>query len=111
MDEPYGPLGKLARLGLYALASLGLLGGMIALFSRSSENSDTAPPQIAEGVHALNWTFPSMKERDNSVLRQITHDEPPDPELLRNAPAAQAYYDAAAEPGDYVTPPSVSVRH
>lgn len=35
----------------------------------------------------------------------------PSPELLRDAPQAQTAYDASAAPGDFVTPPSVSVEH
>lgn len=38
-------------------------------------------------------------------------EAPPSPDLLRDNPQAQAAYDASAQPGDYVTPPSVSVEH
>jgi hypothetical protein len=41
----------------------------------------------------------------------LGHEEPPDPQALRNAPNRQAVYDAEAKPGQFVTPPNVSVEH
>ena len=44
-----------------------------------------------------------------STLR--AQPRPPSPELLRDNREAQAAYDASAQPGDFVIPPSVSVEH
>lgn len=41
----------------------------------------------------------------------LGHAQAPDPEALRNAPTRQATYDAEARPGEFVTPPNVSIEH
>jgi len=41
----------------------------------------------------------------------LGHARPPDPAALREAPARQAAYDAEARPGEFVTPPNVSIEH
>ena len=41
----------------------------------------------------------------------LGHAQPPDPEALRDAPGRQATYDAEAKPGEFVTPPHVSIEH
>jgi hypothetical protein len=40
-----------------------------------------------------------------------SHAKPPPPAALADNVAAQATYDAQATPGDFVTPPSVSIAH
>lgn len=41
----------------------------------------------------------------------ISHDTPPPLEVLRDYSHAQSVYDQEAKPGDFVTPPAVSVAH
>ena len=41
----------------------------------------------------------------------LTHARPPEPAVLRDAPARQALYDAEAKPGEFVTAPNVSEPH
>ena len=41
----------------------------------------------------------------------LGHARPPDPATLRDAPERQAAYDAEAKPGEFVTPPNVSIEH
>ena len=57
-------------------------------------------------IIAVPTVFPTGAQ--SSGLR---HEEPPDPEVLRNAPRRQAIFDAEAKPGEFVTPPIVSVEH
>lgn len=52
---------------------------------------------------------PTSSAQLASTLR--AQARPPSPDLLRENPQTQAAYDASARPGDYVTPPSVSVEH
>lgn len=40
----------------------------------------------------------------------LNHAAPPAHETLRDAPARQALYDAEAQPGEFVTPPNVSIE-
>jgi hypothetical protein len=111
VDESFAPLGRLLQLSAYALVCLGLLGGGFALLSSAEEPSANGAERAANGFTASSWAPPPTNEIGSPAVRQITHDEPPDPEMLRNAPAAQAYYDATAQPGDFVTPPTVSIEH
>jgi hypothetical protein len=41
----------------------------------------------------------------------MSHARAPNPGSLRNAPGRQAAYDAEAKPGEFVTPPNVSIEH
>lgn len=57
---------------------------------------ETAPPPIAPSVAAT--PLPG-------------HATAPDPNLLAGDAARQAIYDAGARPGEFVTPPNVSIAH
>lgn len=46
-----------------------------------------------------------------SALPPTPHSTAPHPDTLANDVATQARYDAEAKPGDFVTPPSVSIAH
>ena len=41
----------------------------------------------------------------------LSHETPPPLEALRDYSHAQSVYDQEAKPGDFVTPPAVSVAH
>lgn len=45
------------------------------------------------------------------VASGLSHRTPPPMVYLQDRPDIQAAYDAEAQPGDFVTPPAVSVEH
>lgn len=93
-------------------------GGLIAVafvWSISPDDkigrSDPAVALPAAGL--ADETLPAPRSTSSAQLAATlrAHDRPPSPELLRDNPQAQAAYDASAQSGDFVTPPSVSVEH
>lgn len=92
--------------------AFGLLAGvLLAIWAlrpvAREERSAAAVTLQARPVAATEPTvFPTGVQTS-----KLGHEEPPDPEVLRNAPHRQAIYDAEARPGDFVTPPNVSIEH
>lgn len=56
------------------------------------------PPSLSDGMN-------------EEAIAPLSHRAPPPPAALANNPTAQSVYDAGAAPGDFVTPPSVSIEH
>ncbi len=95
---------------LAAAAGLTLISGL-ALMSPRAAGPDTreASPVILpeSAAHAA----PAAVAASPAPRSGLGHASPPDPEALRDAPHRQAVYDAEAKPGEFVTPPNVSIEH
>lgn len=95
-----------------ALAVSALLAVLVLLFGGGSEATllSATPDEFAA---SLGLAEPQASEEvgygDEPPL--FGNDAPPPLESLRNNQRAQAQLDAQAKPGDFVTPPSVSVPH
>jgi hypothetical protein len=101
------------RGGAWALLALGLLFGGLQLFGTSdAEESQTALERLRGESQRTNaeirWDLGEIGASDGGG--GIDHERPPAPETLNTA-QAQRIYDATAEPGDFVTPPNVSIPH
>lgn len=77
---------------------------------RPDEVSPVAPFAVTLKAAAPDALVPTVLPTA-APMSGLSHMVPPEPELLRGAPSRQATYDAEAEPGDFVTPPNVSVEH
>lgn len=98
------------RRAFAAVVGLGLIAGL-AVWGLRPEPSPTPharhvtlPPAAA--THAAPGVAASPVPSSG-----LGHAQPPDPEALRDAPHRQAVYDAEARPGEFVTPPNVSIEH
>lgn len=100
----------------WPLALLIAVIGLAMVLTRGAGGSSTLPPgspvalpHAALGSHPVVAPFATPSP---ALGRSgLPHDRPPDPAQLRDYRQAQAVYDAEAKPGDFVTPPSVSVAH
>lgn len=76
-----------------------------------------APSRSAAGPQPIMVRTSSPEVPDFRILSSpapasgLGHAQPPNPETLRDAPGRQAVYDAEAKPGEFVTPPNVSIEH
>jgi hypothetical protein len=75
----------------------------------------TAPRRQLVTVSQPDALKTSTELREDAVPRLgpsgLPHDRPPPLEALRDYSHAQSVYDQEAKPGDFVTPPAVSVEH
>ncbi|MDP3676354.1 MAG: hypothetical protein Q8R44_14875, partial [Novosphingobium sp.] len=88
--------------------------GALAWWSAQSEDSVLSDTAVTLTVNSTaNSPAPHPLPTRPATLSATLRAQagPPSPEPLRDNPQAQAAYDASAKPGDYVTPPSVSVEH
>jgi hypothetical protein len=98
--------------GKVLLASLAVVAGAGAFVHLTA----TAKPEQQISEPAVNlptetWNIGSPAATAPTVdARTLRHDQPPPLEALRDV-NAQAQYDAAAKPGDFVTPPIISQPH
>lgn len=103
----------MARSGLAGLAALIAAAGALWLVDRETEPaeqveslvklSESRSPTVPPLAAATPWSEPGAA--------LPSHREPPPPGALANNAARQAAYDAEAKPGDFVTPPIVSIEH
>lgn len=95
-----------------ALAALVLLGaasaGIWAL--RQGGPSLSSPGVVTIGPPAAISAPPAIVASP-SPRSGLSHARAPTSEALRDAPERQAAYDAEARPGEFVTPPNVSIEH
>ena len=89
----------------------GLAGALMALAWPPSGSTGRAPSTVQLPGSRATAATPLAIRASPAPMSGLGHDGPPDPEALRNAPARQAAYDAEAKPGEFVTPPNVSVEH
>jgi hypothetical protein len=100
---------------LWIAGAVALAVAALALWPQAPSVADGSSPGVvslepddrAAGNAAL--PAPTSAASVAATLRQM--GSPPPPDRLRNNPQAQAAYDASAKPGDYVTPPNVSIEH
>lgn len=99
-----------------ALAALVVVIGIAGAIAIGS-NADLNPSSKNQFVQ-----LPKPAEISKSTVRPIddapklgpsglSHDTPPPLEALRDYSRAQSVYDQEAKPGDFVTPPAVSIEH
>ena len=87
-------------------------GGLWWLAGGSARIGERADAVLLPGA-----TAPLLIQRAQPIpsttsgLARLSHRVAPNPEALANDARAQAAYDAAAQPGDFVTPPQVSIAH
>lgn len=103
----------MTRVGLAGLAAAIGAVGTLWLVDREADPaaqvetpvrlSDTRPAELAP----LAAPTP-LGDRGGTLL---SHREPPPASALANDPARQAAYDAEAKPGEFVTPPNISIEH
>lgn len=97
------------------LAIAGVLGGAVAvvwLMTLADEPVQLTDPVVLPAT-SQGTSSPQPVATSPATLGATLRasETPPSPDLLRDNPQAQAAYDASAKPGDFVTPPSVSVEH
>ena len=96
----------------FTLGALLLVAAFAILFlSPRPAPTPPAPPPAAAPAAPGPPPTPRATSPADLAASLRAQSGPPSPELLRDSPQAQAAYDASAQPGDYVTPPSVSVEH
>jgi hypothetical protein len=95
-----------AGLGVAAIATIAivLIQGETPSVSAAGSQPIVLPRNSPEGPARLVFSSPAP-------VSGLGHAQAPDPEALRDAPARQATYDAEAKPGEFVTPPNVSIEH
>lgn len=96
------------KLAALALVAAGL---SLAFWGLQREDAKTVPVTTI----ALEAVQPATADPviiSTGVPRSnLSHAVAPTPSDLSDAPSRQAIYDAEANPGDFVTPPNVSVGH
>ena len=98
------------RRSLVALALLGAVALAAAWALREPLPAEDAARRVALPAMAEAPAAPTVVASP-ALSSGLGHARPPDPEALREAPARQAAYDAEARPGEFVTPPNVSIAH
>lgn len=100
--------------------SLGIAFAAVGLLAIMALQITIDPPaRRTEGIVTLpafspldgSGPAPRATSAAQAALTLRGSGSPPVPETLRDSPAVQAAYDVSARPGDFVTPPSVSVEH
>lgn len=95
---------------LAAVAGLAVLAGLAAWGLRPGPDAASQAHSVTLPRAAGASTAPAVAASPPPASG-LGHGRPPDPEALRDAPHRQAVYDAEAKPGEFVTPPSVSIEH
>lgn len=95
-----------------AIVGLTLIGGVTVVLSAllAPAPSSSSPNRIALPANTVVGGKPHIHPSPAPALG-LGHEQAPDPETLRDAPHRQAVYDAEAQPGEFVTPPNVSIEH
>lgn len=93
-----------------------LVAGVAVVILWTAAGGQLAQPSTAVALPAANFgdgaaPIPLATSPAALAATLRAQDSPPSPELLRDNRVGQAAYDASARPGDFVTPPSVSVEH
>ena len=105
-------MGK-AALGVAAVVIA--LALIIVLYHPAKQNSNSAFDRFAQGLSGgAPQQLPTQRpplQPEQVPVSVIPHTTAPDPRVLASDPARQATYDTAARPGEFVTPPNVSVEH
>jgi hypothetical protein len=105
----------MGKAALGAAAVIIALALIIVLYRPAKQNPDSAFNRFAQGLpgsapQELSAQRPPTQFEQVPVA-VIPHTTAPDPRVLASDPAKQATYDTAARPGEFVTPPIVSVEH
>ena len=98
------------RRALAAIAGLGLIAGLAVWAQRPITYPASQARPVALPLVPIARATPGVTASP-VPSSGLGHSRPPDPEALRDAPGRQATYDAEAKPGEFVTPPSVSIEH
>ena len=110
LTRPWQTRVPLAALGVTAAAGV---AAVLWSLDTGEEPRPRAEPVTLTAASPNDRTAPEPRVTSPATLAATLRASrsAPSPELLRNNPQAQAAYDASARPGDFVTPPSVSVEH
>lgn len=102
----------MGKLSLAVVALLLALALTIVLYRPSGQAAPSAFERFASSqtFAPLAKSSPQASAVALSPV-QLTNTMPPAVAALANNPATQAEYDARAAPGEFVTPPSVSIEH
>lgn len=95
---------------LAAIAGLGLIAGLAVWGQRPASYPASQARPVTLPLVPIARATPGVTASP-VPSSGLGHSRPPDPEALRDAPQRQAVYDAEAKPGEFVTPPSVSIEH
>lgn len=98
------------RRALAAAGGLALIAGLAVWGLRPGPNPTSQARPVALPLAATARAAPGVAGSP-VPSSGLGHAQPPDPETLRDAPGRQAVYDAEAKPGEFVTPPNVSIEH
>lgn len=90
-----------------------LIAGAVVIGIDGRPTLGGAKPVITVSGLAVSDNRQNQQEASASQLGPsgLSHASPPPPEVLRDYSHAQSVYDQEAKPGDFVTPPAVSVEH
>lgn len=99
------------KFGLLVVGLL-LFAGLVGGFNHARQSGWLrADQEVASPTEALPWDLNLTGPSPESINAQaLPHDRPPDLEALSTS-NTQAAYDAAAQPGEFVTPPAISLPH
>jgi hypothetical protein len=100
----------------FAIAALGVLFGVAGVVTiGSNANPDPSSEkqfvQLPKSTESKKATVRRIEDASKLGPSGLSHDKPPPLEALRDYSHAQSVYDQEAKPGDFVTPPAVSIEH
>jgi hypothetical protein len=105
----------MSRVARWAAAAFVAFALVIVLYEPDRRGTKSAFDRFAQGF-AQNGPRASIPQSPalqpgQVPVAAIPHTTAPDPRVLASDPARQAAYDAGAQPGEFVTPPTVSIEH
>lgn len=104
-----GPLKQIVLFAVCTLALVWIASRMMGNLIEAPSVSAVAAVGQGRELHIIPAATANAKSSSANSLRSL--GTAPDPEVLRGDAELQAAYDSGARPGDFVTPPAVSVDH